>query len=365
MRESKGLEYNQVHMLSRKTKLIINIVTIVALLVLIVVSWDQIQAGLREIGGAKWSMIALMIPMQLINYYAVGRLYYDYFAAKGRRVGTKWDMFKVALELNFVNHVFPSGGVAGFSYLGVRMKHFGVPVAQTTLAQAVRFVLTFISFLVLLFAGLFLLSFSDRAGGLVLFLGLSIAFLTLFGTLVAIYIVSDVGRIKAFTAFLPKAVNAVVRPFTKRRNLINVDRIEKLFGDLHDDYMQIARERKILRRPLVWALIINITEVATAYLAYLALGQAVNPGAVILAYSVASFAGLVSILPGGIGVYETLMTATLASAGVSKALALSATLIYRIFCVVVFVPIGFVLYQIALKKGEAEGVRHAKQPTDV
>ncbi len=348
-------------MLSRKAKLIINIVTIVALLTLLVVSWDQIQTGLDEIGGATWSIIALMIPVQLLNYYAVGRLYYDYFAAKGIRVGRHRDMFKVALELNFVNHVFPSGGVAGFSYLGVRMKHFGVPVAQTTLAQAVRFVLTFISFLILLFAGLFLLSFSNKAGGLVLFIGLSIAFLTLFGTLVGVYIVSDVGRIKSFTAFLPRAVNAVLRPFTKKRNLIDIDKIEKMFGDLHADYMQMSRERRILRRPFVWALVINVTEVATAYLAYLALGQVVNPGAVILAYSVASFAGLVSILPGGLGVYEALMTATLASAGVPKALALSATLIYRIFCMVVFVPIGFVLYQLALKKGETEGVPRAKR----
>ena len=99
---------------------------------------------------------------------------------------------------------------------------------------------------------------------------------------------------------------------------------------------------------------VNATEIATAYLAYIALGHLVNPGAVILAYAVASFAGLIAILPGGIGVYETLMIAVLASAGVPKALALSATLIYRIFCMLVFLPAGFVLYQLALRKGQAE-----------
>jgi uncharacterized protein (TIRG00374 family) len=104
----------------------------------------------------------------------------------------------------------------------------------------------------------------------------------------------------------------------------------------------------------MWALLVNISEVLTIYLAYLALGQVVNPGAVILAYSVASFAGLVSVLPGGIGVYETLMTTTLAASGVPKALALSATLIYRIFTMIIFVPAGFILYQMALKKGETE-----------
>jgi uncharacterized protein (TIRG00374 family) len=208
--------------------------------------------------------------------------------------------------------------------------------------------------LIILFLGLFLLSFDNRSGGLVLFIGLSIAFLTLFGTLFGIYIVSNEGRIKAFTAFLPKAVNTIVRPFTKKRDLININRVEKLFSELHKDYNEIVNEKSRLKKPLMWALVINLSEVATAYLAYLALGQGVNPGAVILAYAVASFAGLVSVLPGGIGVYEALMTATLTSAGIPKALALSATLVYRIFTIVVFVPIGFVFYQLALRKGEAE-----------
>lgn len=343
-------------MLSKKVKLVINVVTIIALAVLLYFSWPQITAGLKEIGGAKWSIIALMIPMQIINYYAVGMLYYDFFAANNQKIKSRWAMFKVALELNFVNHVFPSGGVAGFSYLGVRMRHYGVPVAKTTLAQAMRFALTFISFIIILFVGLFLLSFDNRAGGLVLFIGMSIAFLTLFGTLFGVYIVSDEGRIKAFTAFLPKAFNSLLRPFTKKRDLINISKVEKLFTELHKDYTDIAKERSRLKKPFIWALIINISEIATAYLAYLALGQTVNPGAVILAYSVASFAGLISVLPGGIGVYEALMTATLTSAGIPKALALSATLIYRIFTMIIFLPIGFILYQLALKKGEAEKV---------
>jgi len=340
-------------MLSNRVKLIINIVTLLALGVLLYVSWPQITNGLKEIGGAKWSVIFLMIPMQLINYYAIAELYRSYFKQSGNHI-KRSTMFKISLELNFVNHVFPSGGVAGFSYLGLRLRHHGIPVARTTLAQAMRFGLTFISFLILLFIGMFMLSFGASGGGVALFIGLSIAFLTLFGTLVGIYIVSNESRIKAFTAFLPKLANVVLSPFTRRKNTINIARIEHLFTDLHKDYAAVAKDWHKLKTPFMWALVINLTEIATAYLAYVALGHLVNPGAVILAYAVASFAGLIAILPGGIGVYEALMTATLASAGVPKALALSATLIYRIFTMIVFLPIGFILYQLALRKGDAE-----------
>lgn len=345
-------------MLSKKVKVIINVVTIVALLVLIYFSWPQITEGLKEIGGAKWSMIALMIPLQIFNFYAVGMIYYSYFSDHRHTKVTRKNMFKVALELNFVNHVFPSGGVAGFTYLGYRMKHYGVAVSRTTLAQTLRFALTFLSFLVLLFIGLFMLSFGASSSGVTVFIGLSIAFITLFGTILGIFIISDEQRIKTFTAFLPRLLNMVLKPFNKgRANTINVPKIEKLFTDLHTDYVALMRDRKRLKRPFLWALAVNTSEVLTIYLAYLALGQTVNPGAVILAYSVASFAGLVSILPGGIGVYEALMTTTLAAAGVPKALALSATLIYRIFTMIIFVPAGFILYQMALRKGETKVIK--------
>ncbi len=344
-------------MLSKKVRIIINIVTIVALGILLYFSWPQIKDGLHQIGGAKWSLIALMIPLQIFNFYAVGMIYYDYFAATGQKMDSKFQMFKIALELNFVNNVFPSGGVAGFSYLGIRLKHLGVPVARTTLAQAMRFALTFISFLLLLFVGLFFLSFDNQAGGVTLYISLSIAFMTLFGTVLGIYIVSDENRITSFMGFLPRIANRALHPFTKKENSINIVKVEKLFADLHKDYAKVMRHRKRLKRPLVWALLVNISEVMTIYAAYLAIGQTVNPGAVILAYSVASFAGLVSILPGGIGVCEALMTATFASAGVPKAAALSATLIYRIFTMIVFVPVGFILYQKALRKGEVERVQ--------
>jgi uncharacterized membrane protein YbhN (UPF0104 family) len=57
------------------------------------------------------------------------------------------------------------------------------------------------------------------------------------------------------------------------------------------------------------------------------------------------------------------MTTVLAASGVPKALALSATLIYRIFTMMIFVPTGFILYQLALKKGEAEDLKNVHQPS--
>ena len=154
---------------------------------------------------------------------------------------------------------------------------------------------------------------------------------------------------------MPKAVNKVVGIFrSQRKGIINIDKVEHTLTDLHNDYNLLAKDWKKLKMPLLWSLVTNACEVMTIYAVYLAFGELINPGALILAYAVANFAGLVAILPGGVGIYEGLMTATLSSAGVDKALALSATVVYRVLSMIVFLPIGYVLYRRVLKRPGAE-----------
>jgi uncharacterized protein (TIRG00374 family) len=95
---------------------------------------------------------------------------------------------------------------------------------------------------------------------------------------------------------------------------------------------------------LWWALLSVVAELITIYVVYVAFGQWVNVGAVILAYAVANFAGLISILPGGIGIYEALMTAVLAAGGISAAVSLPVTVMYRILSMTVQLIPGYFFY---------------------
>ena len=327
----------------------LNVITIVALIGLVVITREQIAEAFRNLRDLNSYALLLMIPLQVFNYYCVARLYKDYFKTQGEDLPIT-TMYSVALELNFVNHVFPSGGVSGFSYLSVRLKQYGISTAKSTLAQILRFALTFISFLALLFIGMLILAFGRQTSPLTILISSTIAFLTLFGVIIGAYIISDLGRIKAFVGFLPRVLNRVVRIFhSHNRGLIDIDRVEHMLTDLHNDYVLITQDISQLKAPILWALLINITDLLTIYAVYIAFGTLINPGALIIAYAVANFAGLVAILPGGVGIYEGLMTATLATAGVDKALALSATVVYRVLNMLFSLPIGYFFYQRALK----------------
>lgn len=337
-----------------KLKAWINTITLIALVVLVVLMRHQFQKVFADLHHILLVAIGGMIAMEFYNFYTNGKMYQEYLKVVGEKVSA-WEMFKASIELNFVNLVFPSGGVSGFSYFSVRTKPLGVSTAKATMVQAARFGLLFTTFLPLLLIGMFVLAVSGRASHLTILVGSSITTLTVVGTLLGIYIVSSRSRIRAFMLWLPKAINYVARfvHTARTRELLNISRIESGLDQLHDDYRVIRRDLGSLKKTFFWALMNNITEMAVIYLAFVSYGHWINPGALILAYAVANFAGLVSMF-GGAGVYEFLMTSIMASAGVPAALALSATLLYRVVNMVIFVPIGYWLYRKFLARPAAQ-----------
>ncbi len=330
--------------------MILNVVTFVLLGIAIYFVWDDIGGAFRDLGRINAIALLLIIPLQAQNYAAYAHLYQEFFKILGSNQPFK-RMYKVALEMNFVNHVFPSGGVSGFSYFTARLKPYGISTAQATLTQTMRFVLTFASYVILLFLGLFLLAIGGGASNMIILITCSLAFSTVFAIIVGVYTVSSKERINIFSQSLVKFVNRIlqfIRP--KHPETISLKRVEKVFNEMHENYIVLKEKLPLMRRPFFYSMLANITELATIYVVYIAYGQFVNPGAVIIAYALANFAGLVAVLPGGIGIYEGLMTAVLVSAGVPAGLAISVTIMYRVLNMMVSLPIGYYFYHRALKK---------------
>ena len=333
----------------KSIKFWVNIVTILALVMLVVFAREQISDAFSSFTQLNLLWMLLIIPVQIVNHTAVGKFYQSYLKTMGEKIRLR-ELFKVSLEMNFVNNVFPSGGVSGFGYLGIRMKKLGVKGSKTTLLQTSRHFLTFLSFIVYLLLALLLLSLFGSASRIIILIASMLSMIIIFATLIAIYIISNETRIKQFSAALPRLVNKVYEFFHREsKRPININKIEVLFGDLHDDYVHVRKNWKDLRYPFFWTMVMNFTEILTIFIVYLAFAEVVNPGAIIIAYAVANAAGLIAVLPGGVGVYEGLMTGVMASAGINEALALSATVVYRVFNMGIFLPLGYIFYHRALQ----------------
>lgn len=331
-------------------KLWLNIITFAALVVLVFFAWPDITAALeRSKGLSIWPLLA-MIPLQILVFWGIGKFYYYFFDVIGIRA-KMGVLFPAMMELNFVNHIFPSGGLSGFSYLTLRLKPLGVSTAKSTLAQLGRFGFGFIVHVLIMFVALFLLAIEGRASSLVVFIVSGFVFTLLFSILVLWFVISSESRSVNFSQLIARLLNKGLRIFMPgKREPIEIARVTKTFTELHVDYKLIQSNLRRTDLAIFWLAIANVCEFLLLYAVFVAHGTWINPGAAAVALIIASTAGLIAVLPGGLGVFEPLMSAVLIAMGIPPGLAISATLIYRVISLLLSLLAGGFLYQRVVQK---------------
>jgi uncharacterized protein (TIRG00374 family) len=340
--------------LKRNWKVIVNVLTVIALLVLVYAIRHQIIDTFNNLAKVNVLVLLLMLPLQATNYHAQTRVYQALFGLVGNKLKYK-EVLRVALELNFVNHVFPSGGVSGISYFGLRMKNAEITGGKATVVQLLKLILLFVSFEILLVVGLLVMALDGRASNLVVLAAGSLSTLLVVGTFAFMLVIGSERRIHATFTAITLFLNRIIhffRPHTPET--IRTARIEQIALELHSNYKLVEDNYRELKQPFFWSFIANLTEILTVYVVYIAFGTWVNLGAIILAYAVANFAGLISVLPGGIGIYEALMTGVLAAAGIPPALSLPVTVMFRVLSTLIQIPPGFYFYHESLRRIQSQ-----------
>lgn len=322
-------------------------------MIVIIGTRHQIGDTIHNLGRVNAWALLLMIPVEALNYHAQARLYQRLFAIVGNRLSYGF-LYRTSLELNFVNHVFPSGGVTGMSYFTLRMrKGKELSSGRATLVHIIKVGLYIVAYEVLLILGVVALAVMGRVNGLVILVTASLSTLLVVGTFVFAYIVGSRSRINSFFTALTRVINWLIHLVRPRyKETININQARGLFDDFHDNYNEIRKSWSKLQTPFWYSLLADATEIAAIYVVYIAFGKFVNIGAVILAYGIANFAGLISVLPGGVGVYEGLMTAVLAATGIPPSVSLPVTVMYRVLNTLIQIPPGYYLYQRAVRHGE-------------
>lgn len=330
-------------------KIWLNTITLGALVFLVIFAWPDIVEVFKKSQGLNiWPLLA-MIPMQALFYFGLAEFFYHFFVVIKCKVSRKL-LIPVVAELNFVNHVFPSGGLSGFSYFTWRLKPVDISTARSTLAQLGRFAFGFIVHVVLMFLSLFLLAVDGRANGLVVLIISIVVVSLMFLAGIIVYVIGSQNRIVSFTQGLAKFVNTLFHRFHKNPELIRLRKVEQTFLELHEDYVFIKNNILEMRWAALWMIASVLFEISLLYAVFVAHGEWVNPGVVVVALVISSVAGLIAALPGGLGVFEPIMTALFISMGISPGLALSVTLIFRIITLILTLLMGYPTYQLAINR---------------
>jgi uncharacterized protein (TIRG00374 family) len=334
-------------------KLIFNWVVVALVLALIYFARDDIASAWFLLGSVNVWLLLLLIPVQFLSYYAGGMIFFDYLRGRGQLKKVKSPQAAaLALELNFINHIFPSGGISGVTYMVWRLRKIGVSSGQATMAQIVRMVCILVAFVAVLVLALLLITVENRASSWLVSMTTvavtGVVFLVLFAT----YLFGSQRRIVSFTKWLSSLSNKIVQKLTfgRKKHILSDTTAVKFALDIYEDFLAIKAQKQLLVKPMVWAFIFTIADILLFAVTFLALGVPFSPAVIVIAVGAASVVGAVMVTPGGAGGYEATMVMVLAAGGMLAADATSGVILARVILILGTLASGYVVYRHAMKE---------------
>jgi uncharacterized protein (TIRG00374 family) len=331
----------------------LSVITLVLIAIIIYFSRHELLRAWLLLEHVNIWILLLLIPIQILVYYAGGEMIFSYLRSKKSiEHVSSLTLARMSLEMNFVNHILPSGGVSGISYMGWRLGKYGVSSGRATMAQAVRFATGFISFIALLVIAVIVVTIDGNINRWIILISSVLVMGMVSAITAGVYLISSPKRSTIFGNWLVRSVNKLVRRLTfgHKRVVLRAEEVHEFFLDMHRDYIALRVDKAILIKPFLWGLVYTLADVALFYVTFWALGAPVNPAPILIAYGVATISGFFVMTPGGAGAYEAIMVAFLAIAGIAQDAAIAGIVLTRVILLLGTIICGYVFYQLALIK---------------
>ncbi len=237
-------------------------------------------------------------------------------------------LLQVAAAANFMNIVMPSMGVGGMTVFLVDGQRRELPSGRVSAAVALYVLYDYLSFLMVLALGLFVLFRRNQlnAPEIAASLIFAVAALILAGM---IYAAARNGRrLERLLTRLATAANRLLRPILKREYL-SLDRARSFPREICAGLRELRRSPGSVLLPAALALSSKALLISILFLVFLAFRQPYQVGTLIAAFSIGYLFQIVSPTPSGVGFVEGAMTLALTSMEVPAAPAAVIALSYR------------------------------------
>ncbi len=147
-----------------------------------------------------------------------------------------------------------------------------------------------------------------------------------------------------------------------RLPLVNPDTVSSLVQKVADRLEVLMRDRQLLLHALIWAALNWLFDAASLWVFVVSFGHVVSPIDLLVAYGLANILAVIPITPGGLGVVEITLTATLTGFGVPARVAAVSVLAWRLVNFWLPIPAGGLSY-LSLRFGSSTRGRDPKGAT--
>lgn len=325
---------------------ILSIATTILVGYVVYQNWPDMVETFHHLGETNLLVLLLLIPEQLFMYFACGQIFFSYLRySKDVKKFSKKEILTISTELNFVNHAVPAGGLGGLAYLTYRLRPFNVTAGQSGFLYVFRYaVTTVINYFQALVAIVVLLVFNLIPGEAMWVIPVSLVmnFGVFIGLSLIVYVASNKKRIRFFSKTIAMVPNTLVNAFTfgHKKKIVNSEKITKYFDDIHESVVMAKKNKKLLKRPLVWGLIYSFFEVATYWIVAISLGRPELLPYILVGEAIGSvFDGIVPY-----GLYELGMAGVMIALGVDFPTATIVTVMTRVLTLILTIVTGTVPY---------------------
>lgn len=230
------------------------------------------------------------------------------------------EVWRFTLASNSINKLVPSGGVSGLLVFTGQAKECGVKSAASLATNIWFYILDYGSFLLVVWWGLAYYLLHSGNGSV----RWAVYAFTLIFLAVALIVLTVMGRAGASANWLSRRLSRLPQAF---RGILA--RVINLLDQIGEAQYGRKKALKPFFQAFVAGFLMQITDVAILYLCFLTVSFHMPVAKVVAGFGLASVMSMISMVPQGIGIYETAMTWVYVQMGVPLSAAFAVSILYR------------------------------------
>jgi Mg2+-importing ATPase len=251
--------------------------------------------------------LAIATVLQAGTYLAQGQIWRLVTRAAGLALPLSAAL-KLSLAKLFIDQALPSGGISGTVVFAQALEQRGLPRAVIMASVVVDTVSYYGAYVLALAVALLIMVVGGHASPLIL--AAALFFAAFSGVLIAAALVLS-GR-----------KSAGPQPF-------RIPLLTNVLSLLGQADPTLARSLPLIFKSGLFQLAIVLLDASTVWILIRSLGEVASATGVFVSFMVSTLLRTISIVPGGLGIFEAGSVVTLKLAGVAVPVALAATLLFR------------------------------------
>jgi len=268
------------------------------------------------------------------------------------RMGYKikfWDRFKISSIASFAIHFLPIGsfGEGAVDYYFLRRQK--VETGSILLMLVLRIIFTYAAFLLIFLLGLALVPTAPQLRVSPKIISLVIFILIFGGVCYLVYLYQNKDKFKKAWDKLFGVFGGFASKITGKK--LTKETSPEIFDDIYQGIGLFGKKKRSSIYALLGGLLYWMGDITCFYFVFLSFGYHISWGVLIFGYGIATIVGMISFIPGGLGVTEGSLGLLYGGLGVPGAIVVTSILVFRLFSFWIWIPFGLYSF-ISLSRGK-------------